>query len=128
MILPGQTVGILGGGQLGRFMGIEARLLGLKTVVLDPTPGSPAGQVCDKQIAAPVDDEKAALELARQSDVVTFEWELIPAEILEKIEAFKPVYPASKVIRVIQDRLTQKDFLYKSGFPQTPYAAVSNAD
>lgn len=127
MILPGQTVGILGGGQLGRFLGIEARLMGLKTVVLDPTPGSPAGQVCDRQIVAPVDDPKAALELAMLCDVVTLEWELIPAPVLEAIEAVKPLFPSSKVIRTIQDRLAQKDFLHKHGFPQTPYAAVLNA-
>ena len=128
MTLPGQTVGILGGGQLGRFIALEARLMGLKTVVLDPTPNSPAGQVCDAQIVAPVDDMKAALELARLSDVVTLEWELIPAEILEALEAAKrPLFPSSAVIRTIQDRLTQKDFLHKGSFPQTPYAAVSGA-
>jgi 5-(carboxyamino)imidazole ribonucleotide synthase len=126
VILPGQTVGILGGGQLGRFLGIEARLMGLKTVVLDPTPNSPAAQVCDRQIVAPVGDAKAALELANLSDVVTLEWELIPAPVLEAIEAVKPLFPSSKVIRKIQDRLTQKDFLHKHDFPQTPYAAVSN--
>ncbi len=127
-VLPGQTIGILGGGQLGRFMGIEARLMGFKTVVLDPTAGCPASQVCDKHIQAALDDEKAALELARLSDVVTLEWELIPMQTLAAVEAVKPLFPSSKVIRNIQDRLAQKDFLYKSGFPQTPYAAVSNME
>jgi 5-(carboxyamino)imidazole ribonucleotide synthase len=129
MILPGQTVGILGGGQLGRYLGLEARLMGLKTVVLDPTPNSPAAQVCDRHIQAPVDDEAAALELAKASDLVTFEWELIPGALLDKIQASgKTVFPSSSVIRTIQDRLVQKEFLKKNGFPQTAFAAVSTMD
>ncbi|MBI3553232.1 MAG: 5-(carboxyamino)imidazole ribonucleotide synthase [Elusimicrobia bacterium] len=126
MILPGQTIGILGGGQLGRFLGLEARLMGFKTVVLDPTPDSPAAQVCDRHIQAAVDDSTAALELARLSDVVTLEWELIPAALLEKIEKVKPLFPSSKVIATISDRLVQKEFLKERGFPQTPFVPAAN--
>lgn len=127
MILPGQTVGILGGGQLGRFIGIEARYLSLKTIVLDPTAHSPAAQVCDAHIQAAIGDVNAALELAKRCDFITLEWELIPAAVLEAIERTgKPLFPSSKVIRPIQDRLSQKDFLNKHGFPQTVYAEVSN--
>jgi 5-(carboxyamino)imidazole ribonucleotide synthase len=89
-------------------------------------PRGPAAQVCDLHIKAAVDDPSAALELARASDVVTLEWELIPAGILKKIEAVKPLYPSSLVLAVIQDRLGQKEFLKKNGFPQTDYHNVND--
>lgn len=125
--LPGSSIGILGGGQLGRMIALEARRMGYRTIVLDPAPGSPAAQVADRHIRAPVDDAQAALKLARHSDVVTLEWELIPAEILKKIEAEKPLHPSSRVLAIIQDRLIQKEFLKKNGFPQASYAAVDDS-
>lgn len=118
------TLGILGGGQLGRLIGIEAKRLGYRTIVLDPTPSSPAGQVCDEQIIAEVADETSAMELARRSDILTLEWELIPAPVLEKVRALKPVFPGPEVLAVVQDRLVQREWLKKRGFPQTSFIKV----
>ena len=128
MILPGATLGILGGGQLGRMIAIVARRMGYRTIVLDPTPQCPAAQVADKHIQASVDDLKAAVELAKLCDVVTLEWELIPFDVLEAVERIKPLSPSSSVLRVIQDRLTQKEFLARNGIPQAPFAAVSDPE
>ncbi len=98
--------------------------MGYKTVVLDPAADAPAAAVCDVFIQAAVDDKESALKLAAQSDVVTLEWELIPAETLKAIESKKPLFPSSKVIEAIQDRLTQKEFLQSRGLPLAPFAAV----
>lgn len=125
-ILPGGTIGILGGGQLGRMLAVEARRMGYRTIVLDPAPDGPASQASDEHIQAPLTNLKAARLLAERSDVLTMEWELIPAETLEEIEKLKPLYPNAAVLRVIADRLTQKEFLTKGGFAQAPYAAVSD--
>lgn len=124
--VPGSTIGILGGGQLGLMLASAARPMGYRTVVLDPTPGCPAAAASDRQIVADVGDLGAALELAAASDVVTLEWELIPAEVLAQVEKVKPLYPSAAVLGIIQDRLTQKEFLKKNGFPQAPYLAVND--
>ena len=124
--LPGSTIGILGGGQLGRMLALDARRMGYRTVVLDPTAGCPAAAACDKHIQAEVSDVRAARELASLSDLVTLEWELIPASVLAQVEAVKPLYPSSAVVSVIQDRLTQKEFLKKHGFPQASFTHVND--
>lgn len=113
---------------MGRFIGLDAKRLGYKTVVLDPTPNSPAGQVCDEQIVAPVSDENAASRLASKSDILTLEWELIPAPLLEKIRALKPVFPGPEVLEVLQDRLTQREWLMKHDFPQTSFIRVTGPE
>ncbi|MBI5630657.1 MAG: 5-(carboxyamino)imidazole ribonucleotide synthase [Elusimicrobia bacterium] len=123
-VLPGAVIGILGGGQLGRMLALEARRMGYRTAVLDPAPRGPAAQAADLHIRAPVDDAEAALKLAAAADVVTVEWELIPAEVLRKVEKDKPLRPSSRVLEIIQDRLVQKEFLARHGFPQTPFEAV----
>lgn len=124
---PGQTLGILGGGQLGRLIAQAAKGLGWRTAALDAAKDSPALQVVDFPVVGPVDDAASAAELARVSDVVTLEWELIPAPVLEEVVKLKPLYPGPAVLAVIQDRLTQKEFLKKNGFPQTDYGAASYA-
>ena len=126
-ILPGRTLGILGGGQLGRLLAQDARRMGYKTGVLDPAPNGPAAQVCDFHIQAPVDDLTAALKLAERCDALTLEWELIPAPLLEAVAKKKPVFPSAAVLSVIQDRLTQKKFLAKEGFAQARFASAANA-
>lgn len=128
MILPGRTIGILGGGQLGRMLAVEARRMGYRVCVLDPTPHAPAAQVSDEHIPSPVDDVGAALALAKKSDVVTLEWELIPSKILKKLEKVKPLHPSSKVLEIIQDRLAQKRFLKRHGFPQAPFVPVDSLE
>jgi len=95
--------------------------MGFKTSCSTPPP-APAAQVCDRHIQAPVDDEKAALELARLSDVVRSSG-ACPGPGPREIESVKPLYPASSVIRPIQDACRKSSFLDRHGFPQTPYAA-----
>ena len=121
------TVGILGGGQLGRLMGLEAKKLGLRRIVLDPTPNGPAAQICDEHLQADLDDQGAALELARRCDVVTFEWELIAADLLDRLAQEKPVRPGPAVLRAVQDRLVQKEFLKGHGIPQAEFIQVDES-
>ncbi len=126
-LAAGKTLGILGGGQLGRLIAQAAKDLGYRTAALDSAVTSPALQVVDVPIVGSVNDIGATLELAAVSDVVTLEWELIAAFVLEEVAKKKPLYPAASVLAVIQDRLTQKNFLAANGFPQTPYGEASIA-
>lgn len=123
----GRTLGILGGGQLGRFIALAARDLGWKTAALDPAADSPALQVVDTPIIGSLDDPEAACRLARACDIVTLEWELIALPALEKAAALKPLHPSPAVLAVIQDRLTQRKFLARHGFPQTVFAQADSA-
>src|SRR5437773_1811578 len=127
MILPGQTVGILGGGQLGRMFAIAARRLGYRVHAFDPTTDGPAGQIADVEVVAAYDDVKAARRFAAGVDVVTFEFENIPAETLRAVAEVRPVHPSPEVLHVCQHRLREKEFLSKHGFPVGLYRAVSSA-
>jgi 5-(carboxyamino)imidazole ribonucleotide synthase len=104
-----------------------AKDLRLSTAALDTAADSPALQVVDKPVVGPVDDIDSALKLARISDVVTLEWELIPTRVLEAVAREKPLYPAPSVLAIIQDRLTQKEFLQKHNFPQTRFGQAQTA-
>lgn len=126
-LAPGKTLGILGGGQLGRLIAEAAKALGYRTAALDSSASSPALQVVDLPIVGPVDDAVSAMKLARASDLLTLEWELIPVKVLEAVAQARPLYPAPSVLGLIQDRLTQKDFLRRHGFPQTPYGEAASA-
>jgi 5-(carboxyamino)imidazole ribonucleotide synthase len=128
MILPGQTVGILGGGQLGRMFAIAARRMGYRVHAFDPTTDCPAGQVADVEVVAAYDDLEAAQRFASHVDVVTFEFENIPAETLRAIADVKPVHPSPEVLHVCRHRLREKEFLSRHGFPVAPYRAVRDAD
>jgi 5-(carboxyamino)imidazole ribonucleotide synthase len=123
-LLPGSTIAVLGGGQLGRMLAVEARRMGYRVGVLDPAAHGPAAQVADFSLCAAFDNAQAALELATRADVITVETELIPHHLLAQLEARKPVRPGSTVLWTIQDRLTQKDFLRQHGFPLPVYAPV----
>lgn len=125
-ILPGSAIGILGGGQLGRMLALEACRMGYRVGVLDPTPDCPASQVSDWHLVASLNDIEAVRELASRVEVITWETELVPAEVLARIESRKPVRPASSVLRIVQDGLVQKDFLTAYAFPQARYAAVTD--
>jgi 5-(carboxyamino)imidazole ribonucleotide synthase len=125
-ILPGRTVGILGGGQLGRMFAIAARRMGYRVHALDPTTDCPAGQVADVEVVAAYDDLDAARRFAAGVDVVTFEFENIPAETLRVIAQSRPVHPAPEVLHVCRHRQREKDFLRGHGFPVTPYRAVDS--
>ncbi|MCY0885521.1 MAG: 5-(carboxyamino)imidazole ribonucleotide synthase [Firmicutes bacterium] len=124
-VLPaGSTIGIIGGGQLGRLTALEARRLGYRTCVWDPQPGSPAAQVADAQIVAAFGDPDAAEALARRVQVATYEFENVPAGTVEQLEARIPVYPGSRMLRITQHRLREKETLSRWGFPVPRFAAV----
>src|SRR4051812_42669493 len=127
-ILPGQTIGILGGGQLGRMFAIAARRMGYRVHALDPTSDCPTGQVADVEMNVPYDDLDAARRFAFGVDVVTFEFENVPAETLAAIEQIRPVHPSPHVLDTCRHRLHEKDFLSKHGIPVTHYRAVRNAE
>ena len=127
MILPGQTVGILGGGQLGRMFAIAARRMGYRVHAFDPTTDCPAGQVADLEVIADYDDLDAARRFAAGVDVVTFEFENIPAETLRVVAETRPVHPSPHVLHICRHRLHEKDFLREHGFPVTQYKAIRSA-
>jgi 5-(carboxyamino)imidazole ribonucleotide synthase len=124
---PGATIGMLGGGQLGRMAAFAARRMGYRVLVLDPVAGSPAGQVADAQIVAPYDDPAALERLAAQTDVVTLEFENLPATSLDLLSRRVPVRPGASVLRVCQDRLAERAFLSRLGIPTAPFAPVTDA-
>jgi 5-(carboxyamino)imidazole ribonucleotide synthase len=126
-ILPGRTVGILGGGQLGRMFAIAARRMGYRVHALDPTTDCPAGQVADVEVVAAYDDIDAARRFAAGVDVVTFEFENIPAETLRIIAETRPVHPAPEVLHICRHRRREKDFLSRHGFPVASYRAVESS-
>lgn len=126
-IQPGATLGILGGGQLGRMTAQAARAMGYRVHVLDPDPDHAARHVVEHSVTAAFDDAEAAARLARGCDVVTLEIEKIATEALHAASQHSPVRPGAEVLHVIQDRGRQKDFLARNGFPVSPYDTVSTA-
>src|SRR5437763_933158 len=127
-ILPGKTIGILGGGQLGRMFAIAARRMGYRVHAFDPTSDCPTGQVADVEVNAPYDDLDAARRFAADVDVVTFEFENVPAQTLAQIEKIVPVHPSPQVLDTCRHRLREKEFLAKHGFPVAPYRAVRSVE
>ncbi|HVU01931.1 MAG TPA: 5-(carboxyamino)imidazole ribonucleotide synthase [Polyangiaceae bacterium] len=125
-LLPGSTLGVLGGGQLARLLSLEARRMDYRVVVLDPDPACPAASVADACIAGRFDDASTLRDLARRADVVTLDTEHVPLSSLELLEREVPVRPGSAVLRVTQDRLAQRGFLRDAGLPQTAFAPVSD--
>ncbi len=128
MIPPGSTIGILGGGQLGRMTAMAARTLGYNVHVLDPDPNCSAAGVADRVVAAKFDDADAAADLARNCQVITLEIEQIGADALAAAQQHAPVRPSPSIIRVIQDRGLQKRWLTDNGFPIGEYREVTSAD
>ena len=124
-LLPGATLGVMGGGQLGRMMALAARRMGYRLVVLDPSPRCPTAQVADGFVVGALDDLDSARHLARQVDVITLDTEHVPADILDELENMVPVRPGASVLRTINDRQTQKQFLDKLGLPQAKWAPAS---
>ncbi len=116
-ILPGATIGILGGGQLGRMTAMAARSLGYRVQVLDPDRSCPASFVVDSCFTAAYNDVNAAAHLARGSDVVTLEIEQIAIASLEEAARYAPVRPDASVLKIVQDRMRQKSWLQTNGFP-----------
>jgi 5-(carboxyamino)imidazole ribonucleotide synthase len=126
-LAPGKTLGILGGGQLGRLIAEAAKGLGYRTAALDASAESPALQAVDVPVVGPVNDAATAMKLAQASDLLTLEWELIPVKVLEEVARVRPLFPAPSVLGLIQDRLIQRNFLGRHGFPQTSYGEVTTA-
>lgn len=127
-ILPGATIGIFGGGQLGRMTAMAARAMGYRILVLDPDPACPARFVVDGCIEAGWDDSREAANLARGCDVVTLEIEQISPASMEAAASYAPVRPGGAMLAVIQDRIEQKDWLRRNGFPVGEYRAVRSLD
>jgi 5-(carboxyamino)imidazole ribonucleotide synthase len=128
MIPPGSTIGILGGGQLGRMTALAASRLGYRTHILCPEENSPAALVTPFVTRAEYDDAQALARFAETVDVVTFEFENIPAESAELLATHCPVRPGAEALRVAQDRLREKDFLRSIDVPTAPYQEVTSAD
>ncbi|WP_297773630.1 5-(carboxyamino)imidazole ribonucleotide synthase [uncultured Roseovarius sp.] len=124
---PGATIGILGGGQLGRMLSVAAARLGFKTCIFEPGGDCPASHVANYHFKAEYTDEDALRRFADAVDVITYEFENIPASALDLLEPLKPVRPGRRALKVSQDRLTEKAFLSDLGLKTAPFAAVDDA-
>ena len=124
MILPPATLGVLGGGQLGRYFVIAAHELGYQVMVLDPDCNSPTGRIADEHIAAAYDDPEALDCMAKNCAAVTTEFESVPASALAYLARFVPVHPSAKAVAICQNRSAEKSFLKQHGFAHAPYADI----
>jgi len=124
MLLPGSTLGVLGGGQLGRMFCMAARNMGYRTVVLDPGSNSPAAEVADRQIIADYTDETALIEMAELCDAITIEFENVPAESLHFLAARKPVHPSAEAVALARHRIQEKDYAKQAGLTPAAYSLV----
>jgi 5-(carboxyamino)imidazole ribonucleotide synthase len=127
VILPGSTVGVVGGGQLGRMFTLRARSMGYQVAVLDPDPGSPAGLVADRHLRAAYTDERALDELAATCAAVTTEFENVPSSTLDLLAQRAIVRPPVEAVAIAQDRIAEKSFLQEAGFPTAPFRPVRHA-
>jgi len=127
MIKPlkqGAVIGILGGGQLGRMLSVAASRMGFKTHIFEPEANPPASHVSDLLTTAAYNDNEALEKFAKSVDVITFEFENIPTEALDTVEAFCSVLPARNSLKISQDRLTEKEFLTNLDLIVAPYANI----
>jgi 5-(carboxyamino)imidazole ribonucleotide synthase len=125
---PGDTIGILGGGQLGRMLALAAARLGLRCQVYSPDPDSPAFDVVQNATCAEYADVEALELFAADVDVVTYEFENVPAATAMILAAKRPVMPAREILETTQDRLAEKDFVTSIGIATAPYADVTSVD
>jgi len=125
-LAPGASIGIVGGGQLGRMLALAAARLGLSCHIFSPGEGEPAFEVAAKATIAPYDDQQALSRFAASVDVITYEFENIPATTAEFLQRLKPVRPSPRVLALTQDRLVEKDFIAKLGIGVAPYAQVDD--
>ena len=127
-IPPGSTIGVFGSGQLGRMLALEARRMGYLLHSFSPERNSPTGQIADRELVAAYNDRDAVLDFADGVDVVTFEFENVPALVSELAESRGvPVRPSGRVLHAAQDRLREKSVLRQAGLPVTPYRMVEKA-
>lgn len=125
LIEQGKTIGIIGGGQLGQMLTFAAKQAGMRVVILDPDPDCSAAQVADSSIVAEYSDKKAIEELARRSDVLTYEFENVDLEALEDVSDKVLIPQGTELLRITKDRLREKTFLKEHGLQVAPFAAVS---
>ena len=126
---PGSTIGVIGGGQLGRMLALAAARLGLDTVILEPEPDCPAGRVAARTIVAPYDDPVGLKALAAAARVVTYEFENVPASAVQQLVALGvDVAPGGQALAVAQDRQFEKTFLNAHGAPTVAFASAATAD
>lgn len=128
VILPPAMLGMLGGGQLGRFFVIAAHEMGYRVTVLDPDVNSPAGKIADEHICAAFDDEAALKKLAKTCQAITTEFENVPADSLAFLARTTPVRPSAQSVAIAQHRVSEKDFLKNAGLPVAPYAVIDSAE
>lgn len=126
--LPGSTIGMVGGGQLGRMFAVAAAAMGYKVVVFTDAENSPASHVADRTVVGDLNDEEAIDRFAEQCDVITLEFENIPAATIARCRKFAPTYPAASVLATAQDRLIEKTTFRDAGLPVTPFRKVHDAD
>jgi 5-(carboxyamino)imidazole ribonucleotide synthase len=124
---PGGTIGILGGGQLGRMLALAAARLGLKAHTYSPEDDAPAFQVSAARTLGSFDDRAALQSFARDCDVVTFEWENVPVGTVETIARTKPIFPSAATLGITQDRLTEKKFLDSLGLKTALFHGIASA-
>ncbi len=127
VFLPGSTVGVMGGGQLGRMFAIAARRMGYRVHTFSPDEDTPTGQLADREVAARYDDAEAVRDFARGIDVLTFEFENIPTQTIEWAAEFCEVRPSANVLHICQHRLREKQFLAGAGLPLPRFAPVNSA-
>jgi 5-(carboxyamino)imidazole ribonucleotide synthase len=128
-ILPGSTLGMLGGGQLGRMFVIAARTMGYEVIVLDADANSPAGKIASKHLEAAYDDRNALDYMVRHCAAISTEFENIPADTLDYLAKSVPVHPSASALRIAQNRVLEKQFFNDQGLNTAPYLAIdSEAD
>ncbi|WP_395698801.1 5-(carboxyamino)imidazole ribonucleotide synthase [Aquabacterium sp.] len=127
VLLPGATLGVMGGGQLGRMFVHAAQSLGYGAAVLDPDASSPAGQVAQHQVRAGYLDAAGLAELAARCDAITTEFENVPAEALRRLAVLRPVAPAADAVAICQDRAAEKAQFVRCGVPCAPHAVIDSA-
>lgn len=128
VLLPGATLGVMGGGQLGRMFVHAAQSLGYATAVLDPDANSPAGLVSHAQVRAPYLDPAGLAELAARCDAITTEFENVPAQALRTLAASRPVAPAADAVAICQDRAAEKAQFVRCGVPCAPHAVIESTE
>jgi 5-(carboxyamino)imidazole ribonucleotide synthase len=127
-VVPPATIGMLGGGQLGRYALMAARVMGYRTLVLDPDPAAPAGLIADVHLVADFDDDHAVERMRQECSVVTTEFENPPAATLERLARHTAVRPSAAAVAVAQDRVAEKRFLLDNGLPVGPYDVIDRVD
>ena len=128
VINPNSTIGVFGSGQLGRMLAIEARKMGYQVNTFSPDSNTPTGQIADSEIVSSYDDLEKVEEFAKSVNVITFEFENIPVKTIETASQFVRVHPGGEVLHTTQNRLREKAFLLKNGFPVTSFAPIKTIE